>query len=291
MSANNYSNDTKSYSRGVLIQRIIVIAVLVILSIISIFPFWITFVNTTITSQQIQSGITIIPGGEFMKNVKNLLARSDTINVLAGFKNSMIISVGFTALAVFFSTATAYGLTVYQFKGKDMLYAFILGIMMIPQQVSIIGFYQFMSKMGLLNSFVPLIVTAVAAPAVVFFMKQYMSSALSISLVEAARIDGCSEFRTFFQIALPLCKPAIATQAIFNFITSWNNFFTPSIILTDKTKYTLPVMVSMLKSDQFRTDYGLVYTGIFFTIIPLIVVYLILSKYIIAGVALGGVKE
>ena len=83
MSANNYSNDTKSYSRGVLIQRIIVIAVLVILSIISIFPFWITFVNTTITSQQIQSGITIIPGGEFMKNVKNLLARSDTINVLA----------------------------------------------------------------------------------------------------------------------------------------------------------------------------------------------------------------
>ena len=291
MSANNYSNDPKSYSRGVLIQRIIVIAVLVILSIISIFPFWITFVNTTITSQQIQSGITIIPGGEFMKNVKNLLARSDTINVLAGFKNSMIISVGFTALAVFFSTATAYGLTVYQFKGKDMLYAFILGIMMIPQQVSIIGFYQFMSKMGLLNSFVPLIVTAVAAPAVVFFMKQYMSGALSISLVEAARIDGCSEFRTFFQIALPLCKPAIATQAIFNFITSWNNFFTPSIILTDKTKYTLPVMVSMLKSDQFRTDYGLVYTGIFFTIIPLIVVYLILSKYIIAGVALGGVKE
>ena len=135
-----------------------------------------------------------------------------------------------------------------------------------------------------------MIIPTIAAPAVVFFMKQYLESTFSIEIVEAARIDGAGEFRTFNSIVIPIMKPALATQAIFQFIAQWNNLFTPSILLTTDTKKTLPMFVQLLTSDQFRVDYGVVYIGLFVTVIPLIVVYLLLSKYIVAGVSLGGVK-
>ena len=165
-----------------------------------------------------------------------------------------------------------------------------MAIMMVPSQITVIGFYRFMLKLDLVDTYIPLIVPAIASPAVVFFMKQYMQSSLSVELVEAARIDGSGEFRTFNRIILPVIKPAVATQAIFQFIAQWNNLFTPTIMLTTDSKKTLPMFVQLLSSNQFRTDYGVVYVGLFVTIIPLIVVYLILSKYIVAGVALGGVK-
>ena len=158
------------------------------------------------------------------------------------------------------------------------------GVMMVPSQISIIGFYRFMLDLKLIDTYVPLIIPAIAAPTVVFFMKQYMESTLSLEMIEAARIDGSKEWNTFNKIILPIMKPAVATQAIFQFIAQWNNLFTPD------SKKTLPMFVQLLSSNQFRTDYGVVYVGLFVTIIPLVVVYLVLSKYIVAGVALGGVK-
>ena len=185
---------------------------------------------------------------------------------------------------------TAYGIHVYNFKFKKIAWAFIMAIMMVPSQITVIGFYRFMLKLGLVDTYIPLIVPAIASPAVVFFMKQYMESTLSIEMIEAARIDGSGEFSTFNRIILPIVKPAVATQAIFQFIAQWNNLFTPTIMLTSDSKKTLPMFVQLLSSNQFRTDYGVVYVGLFVTIIPLVIVYLILSKYIVAGVALGGVK-
>ena len=165
-----------------------------------------------------------------------------------------------------------------------------MAVMMVPNQITIIGFYRFMLDLKLIDTYIPLIIPTVAAPAVVFFMKQYMESTLSIEIIEAARIDGSREFHTFNRIIMPIMKPAVATQAIFQFIAQWNNLFTPTIILTSDNKKTLPMFVQLLSSNQFRTDYGVVYVGLFVTIIPLVIAYLILSKYIVAGVALGGVK-
>ena len=204
--------------------------------------------------------------------------------------NSLIISVPGTFCAVYFSAMTAYGVHVYNFKLKKFAWAFIMAIMMIPGQITIIGFYQFMLKIGMTDSYLPLIIPCIAAPSVVFFMKEYMESTLSLEMIEAARIDGAGEFRIFNTIIAPLLKPALATQAIFQFIAQWNNLFTPSILLTTEGKKTLPLFVQMLTSDNFKVDWGVVYMGLSATVVPLIIAYLILSKYIVAGVSLGGVK-
>ena len=163
--------------------------------------------------------------------------------------------------------------------------------MMIPTQVTVLGFLQLIGKMGLDNNPAALIVPAIASPAVFFYMKQYMDSTLPLSLVEAARIDGSGEFRTFNQIVVPLMKPAIAVQAIFSFVNSWNNYFTPALVLHDDTKKTLPILIAQLRNaDWLKFDMGQVYMMIAFSIFPVIIVYLILSKHIVGGVTLGGVK-
>ena len=207
-----------------------------------------------------------------------------------GFVNSFIISTSVTILALYFSSLTAYSIQASEWKGKKILNGLIMGIMMIPGTVTMIGFYQMVYKIHMTNRLEMLIIPAIASPMMVYFMKQYLEGSLSLSIVESARIDGASEFRTFNQIVLPLMKPAIATQAIFTYVSSWNNLFMPLILLTDKSKYTLPIVVSLLKGDIYKTEYGSVYLGLSITVLPLIVVYIFLSKYIVEGVALGGTK-
>ena len=161
----------------------------------------------------------------------------------------------------------------------------------IPTQVTALGFIQLVADMKLEDNFIPLIIPAIAAPATFFYMKQYMESALPLSLVEAARIDGSGEFRTFNSIVLPLMKPAIAVQAIFTFVANWNNYFTPALVLHDDKMKTLPILIAQLRSADFlKFDMGQVYVTIAFSIFPVIIVYLFLSKYIVQGVAMGSVK-
>ncbi len=289
----NVKKAGKSYSAGVLRTKIIRYIVCILLCLISIMPFYIMIINSTRASADIQTGISLLPSDQFVGNFQKLLSRADGVGtpVLKAMLNSMVIAVPSTCLCVYFSALTAYGVYVYRFKLRQFAWSFILAIMMIPTQVSIIGFYKFMIQLKLNDSYIPLILPVIAAPSTVFFMRQYMKTALPLAIIDAARIDGSTEFKTFNTIAVPLMKPAIATQAIFCFITSWNNLFTPSMILSSTTKYTLPMFVQLLRSEQFRSDYGMIYLGLLITVIPLIIVYLILSKYIIAGVALGGVKE
>jgi len=203
----------------------------------------------------------------------------------------MLVSSGATLCAVYFSSLTAYALVAYTWKLRQPFFSFILAIMMIPAQVTGIGFYQMMYKIGWVNSLWPLILPSIAAPAMVFFMRQYLMATLSLDIVNSARIDGAGEFYTFNRIILPIMKPAMATQAIFTFVTNWNNLFIPMIILTRREKYTMPIMVSLLRGDIYKTEYGSVYLGLALTVLPLFVVYFLLSKYIIAGVALGALKE
>lgn len=264
-------------------------AVCIFLAILSILPFYIMIVNATRSTYEIQStAISLIPSDNILTNWK-VFEKKEDFDPFKGFFNSMIVSTGVTLLSVYFSTLTAYSVVVYDWKFKNAFFTFVMCVLMIPAQLTSIGFYRMMYTWGWTNSFAPLILPAIAAPSMVFFMRQYMIPALSLEIVQSARIDGAGEFYTFNRIALPIMKPAIATQAIFTFVNSWNQLFMPLILLR-QDKYTMPCMVSILTGDFYKTEYGAVYLGLLLTVLPLFVVYFALSKYIIAGVALGSVK-
>ncbi|MDE5936799.1 MAG: carbohydrate ABC transporter permease [Ruminococcus sp.] len=291
-----YGEPKDSYSAKLRTKSIILTIWFIFLTVVCLLPIYVLLVNATRTHAQIAVSFSAIPGSNLINNFKTLANDSNfklAYDALNGYKNSIFITVCSTFLTVFFSALTAYGMHVYDFKLKDISYTVVLLVMMIPMQVTSAGFVSFMAQIGLTNTYWPLIIPAVAAPSVVYFMRSYMQSSFSLSIVEAARIDGCSEFRTFVSIAVPMMKPAIAVQAIFAFIASWNNFYTPNMILINvKLKQkTLPMMVSALQSSDKLKDYGAIYCAIALSIVPIVIAYIFLSKFIIAGVALGGVKE
>lgn len=278
-----------SSSTGRIAFRVFVYAFCVFLAVLSLFPFIIMIVNATRSTYEIQQqGISLLPSKYLMSNLAVLTGK--TFDPVKGFINSVIISSGATLCAVYFSTLTAYALVAYSWKMRQPFFTMILSVMMIPAQVTSIGFYKFMYQIGMTNNLLALILPAIAAPAMVFFMRQYMLGSLSLELIDSARIDGSGEFNTFNKIVLPIMQPAMATQAIFIFVGSWNNLFLPLILLTNNDKYTLPIMVSLLRGDIYRTEYGAVYLGLTLTVLPLFVIYFLLAKYIIAGVALGSIK-
>lgn len=286
----NKQSQNLSKGMNIHLRRTIAYIVLGIISFFCLFWFYVLFINATRSNGELQAGFTLLPSSNLWINWKNLVA--GTIPVWAGLFNSLIVSTLCAVLCVYFSTMTAYAIHAYDFKLKKYIYPFILMVMMIPSQVTALGFVKLVSSMGLEDSFIPLIVPSIAAPVTFFYMKQYMESTLPLSLIEAARIDGSGEFRTFNAIVLPLMKPAVAVQAIFTFVSNWNNYFIPALVLHDDKKKTLPILIAQLRSaDWLKFDMGQVYIMIAFSIFPVIVVYLILSKHIVQGVALGGVKE
>ena len=281
----------KGFSGVKLFRNIICI----FLCLLSIIPFYIMTINATHDSSTILRGLKLLPGSKFSQNFKNLLsgeAKTSGVNVMKAMLNSLIITVPATILQVYFGSLTAYAVTAYRFRGRNIIWGFIYGIMMIPTQISIVGFIKISKLTHIYGTFYPMIIPAIAAPTTVYFMKQYMEGGLSLEIVQAARIDGAGEFKTFNSVVLPILKPAMATQAIFGFVASWNNLYTPSLILaTERKKMTMPMYVSALKSNDKEQDWGQIYCGLFVTVLPILVAYLFLSKYIIGGVALGGVKE
>ncbi len=271
------------------VYKTIIYIVLVILAVLSLFPFVVMVINATRNTPQIQQhAVSLIPSHYLMNNWA--VFNGKTFNPIRGFINSVIISSGATILTIYFSTLTAWALVAYHWKLRNAFFSFILAVMMIPGQITAIGFYQFMYKIHMTNNFLALILPAIAAPSCVFFMRQFMVATFPMELLDAARIDGSGEFRTFNEIGLPIMKPAMATQAIFTFVGNWNQLFMPSILLTDNNLYTMPLMVSQLRGDIYKVEYGAVYLGLTLSVLPLFVIYFALSKYIIAGVALGGVK-
>ncbi len=265
--------------------------VLVTLSFMCLFFFYILIINATHSHAELQKGFSALPGGSLFDNLSKV-ANDGSFPMFHGILNSLIISGLTAAICTYFSALTAYGLYVYDFKLKKVAFAFILAILVMPTQVTSMGFLRLITNMGMYDSWLPLIIPSVASPAVFYFMYSYLESSLPISLVEAARIDGSNEFRTFNTIVLPIMKPAIAVQAIFTFVGSWNNYFIPALVIQTKSKMTVPILIATLRgADYMNFDMGKIYTMILVAIVPIIIVYLFLSKYIIAGVTLGGVKE
>ncbi|MFV0352283.1 MAG: carbohydrate ABC transporter permease [Oscillospiraceae bacterium] len=281
---------TKHTNKRLVVQRVVSYTFLALLTILCLFFFYILIINSTRTHFEIQKGFSLLPGKSFFTNLKNVFANSN-IPVLSGIKNSMIVS-GLTALlSVYFSALTAYGIYAYDFKFKKAAFSIIMLIMMMPTQVSALGFLRLITGMGLKDTLVPLYLPSIAAPIVFFFMKQYMEANLSMEIVEAARIDGAGEFRIFNRIVLHIMKPALAVQAIFTFVNAWNNYFMPALVLDTASKKTLPILIAQLRSADFlKFDMGQVYMMIAIAILPVIIVYLCLSKFIVGGVSLGGVK-
>ena len=272
-------------------RTILAYFVLIVLTFMCLFFFYILLINSTRAHSEIQKGFSFIPGTRFIQNLRNVMNDAN-IPVASGIKNSLIVSGLAAALATYFSSLTAYGLYAYRFKLKKPAFVFILLIMTMPTQVSALGFIRLITKMNLMDSLLPLYLPSIAAPAVFYFMYSYMQSSLPLELVEAARIDGCSEFGIFNRIVLPIMKPAIAVQAIFTFVQTWNNYFLPALVISSNSKKTLPILIAALRSADFlKFDMGKVYMLITVAIVPIIIVYLLLSKYIVAGVTLGGVKE
>ena len=276
---------------GKIVRTAIAYAVLIILTFLCLFFFYVLIINATRSHAELQKGFSALPGTHFLENLKNV-ANDGSFPMFRGIFNSLLVSICSAALCTYFSSLTAYGLYAYQFKARKAAFTFIMAILVMPTQVTAMGFLRLVTKMGLYDTLWPLIIPSIASPAVFYFMYSYLQSSLPLSLVEAARIDGSGEFRTFNKIVMPIMKPAVAVQAIFTFVGSWNNYFVPALIIQSKDKMTVPILIATLRgADYMNFDMGKVYMMIMVAIVPIIIMYLLLSKYIIAGVNLGGVKE
>ncbi len=274
---------------GYKIKKCILYILLIILAATCLLPFTLMIVNATRSGAEISSSFTFIPSTHIKENWDILFGY---FNLFRGMLNSIIVAVPATLLGAYFSALTAYGLAMYKFKGNKVIFGAILVFMMIPGQLSLIGFYQLCTKLHLVNSYIPLILPAVAAPGTVFFLRQYILSSLSPSLVEAARIDGAPELYTFHKIALPIISPAMATMGIMGFIGNWNNYLLPMIILNKNDKFTLPVMMATLRAsiDAARNQ-GATYLAVAISVIPILLVFCFFSRYIISSISAGAVKE
>ena len=284
-------SENKAAKTKLTIQRVLVYTFMIVLTIICLFFFYLLFINATRSHAELQAGFSMIPSSHFFENMKSLWTNTGLANVPRGMLNSFIIASLSAIVTTYFSALCAYGIYAYDFKGKKAAEVFILAIMMIPSQVASVGFVQMCDQMGWVNQYWILIVPGIAAPATFFYMIQHLRATLPLELVEASRMDGSNEFMTFNRIVLPIMKPALAVQLIFSFVASWNNLYLPTLLITDKDKKTLPTMLSLLRSADFtKMDMGMMYAAIFISIVPVMIVYIFLSKSIIKGVTSGSVK-
>jgi multiple sugar transport system permease protein len=259
------------------------------LVLLALLPIYIMIINATRSTAEINLGISLVPSTYLAANWR-ILTRFD-IPISRGFLNSGFIAISTTILAVYFTSMSAYGLHAYQFKGRHIVWVIILIVMLLPSSLAFIGFYQSMSRLKLLDSYIPLIIPSIAGASTVFFIRQYMNSTLSADLIDAARIDGAGEFYIFNKIVLAVIKPALASQAIFIFVGSWNNFFAPFIFINSMKKYTLPMLIQLLRGNIYRTELGGIYLGIAVSIVPIMIFYSFMSRFIISGITMGSIKE
>lgn len=271
------------------VKKGILYLILILLAVICMVPFLLMLVNATRSGREIMTSFTLIPGSSLKENWDAVFG---FFNLFLGLWNSFKVAVPATILTSYFSALTAYALAVYKFKGKNVIFYTIVIFMMIPGQLSLIGFYNLISKLKLIDSYLPLIIPAIAAPGTVFFLKQYLESVLPMALLEAARIDGAKEISIFHKIVFPIMVPGVATMAIGGFIGNWNAYLIPLLLLNTPKKFTLPVMIASLNaSKDIGTNQGAIYMALAVSIVPILIVFCFCSKYIISSISAGSVKE
>lgn len=261
---------------------------LILLALLCVIPFWLMIVNSTRSGNEIMTSFSLLPGSSLADNWEAVVSNLD---IFHGMLNSALIAVCSTVLVSYFSAMTAYGLACYKFRGGNVIFIVMLVFMMVPAQLGLLGFYDLCNNLGLINSYIPLIIPCIASPGTVFFLRQYILSILPMAVLEAPRIDGASELTIFHRIVLPIMSPGIATMAIGAFIGSWNAYLIPLVLLNKPELYTLPIMIASLNSVRdISTNIGATYLAIAISVVPIIVVFCFCSKYIISSISAGSVK-
>ena len=259
---------------------------LIFLTLLCAVPFLVVFINSSHSSLDIIKQFNLLPGDAVAENYTTM---QSLVDIWRGFVNSILITVPYTILTGYFGAMIAYGFAKFNFRFKNVLYAIVLVSMMLPSQLTIIGFYRLCLHLDMTNSYLPFIIPGIANATTVFFLRGIIEQSISDSMIEAPRIEGCSEFAIFNRIVLPCIMPGVATMCIFNFVASWNAYMGPLIILQDKTLYTMPVMISMIKG-LYVTNYGAMYLAIAISVIPFMLVFAFFSRYIIDGLTTGSEK-
>ncbi len=259
------------------------------LGILAALPVYLVLINITRSTPEINSGLSLLPSTHLLDNWRIL--NSTGLSLSRGFLNSFFIATMTALCATYSSSMAAYGVYMYHFRGRQILWGLLLFVMLIPPSVAYIGFFQVVFSMGLLDSYIPLIIPALASPLAIFFLNQYLTSLPIRTLADVARLDGAGEFWIFNSIALPVMKPALAPQAFFMFIGAWNNFMLPYMILSDRSLFTVPMMAALLQADIHHVEFGGIYLGIAVSFLPAVLVYMCMSRFIISGLTTGSLKE
>jgi len=266
--------------------NVLIYGFLILLLLLSVVPFYLVMINATHNNLDIVTRLNLLPGRAVSENYHTMQSHVD---IWRGFANSLLITIPYTILTGYFGTLAAFGFAKYHFKGNDFLFAVVLGSMMIPSQVSVIGFYQLNLWLRMLNTYWPFILPGMANASTVFFLRGIIRQSIPDSMMEAARIEGCGEIRLFHRIIFPCVIPGTITMCIFSFVSSWNNYMGPLIVMTDNNMYTLPVMIAMIKG-LYLSNYGAMYLAIAISVVPIIIVFSFFSRYIINGLTAGAEK-
>ena len=273
---------------GIHARRAIAYIVLIIISFFCLFWFYIMFINATRSKGELKAGFTALPSDHLLTNWNNLV--HGTLPIWSGMFNSLIIAAATAVLCVYFSTMTAYAIHAYDFKLKKFIYPFILMIMMIPTQVTALGFIKLITGMGLMDSFIPLIVPAwFGGGAFYIFLLRQFYLGIPKDFDEAAYLDGASHIQIFTKIILPITKPALAVVGMFAFLNSWNDFLSPLVYLNSEKKYTVALGLQLF-TGSYRGEWNLMMAAACLVLAPVVVVFAIGQKYLIEGVTMSGVK-
>ncbi|KKI89462.1 arabinose transporter permease [Bacillus sp. SA1-12] len=261
----------------------------VIISFIALFPILNLLISSFRPSSELmRNGISLFFDPSTMSLDNYLYIFTQGGNYWSWFTNSLVISAITIVLSLFFSSMVGYALALYDFKGKNLIFGFVLFILMVPFEILMLPLFQLMINFNLINTYTAVILPAVVAPVAVFFFRQY-ALGLPKELMDAARIDGANEYGIFFKIMLPLMAPSMAAMAILQGLGSWNNFLWPLIVLRSNDMFTLPIGLATLLT-PYGNNYDILIAGSVMTILPIIILFIFFQRYFVAGLTVGGVK-
>jgi len=269
-------------------RKITLYFILILVALIMLLPFYMMFVMSTRTTSEIYSFPPYMWfGTNLLENFKNM---NEEIDFLRSLRNSCIVTVSNVVLVLFFCSIGGYAFAVYDFPGRKVLFAILLGTMMIPFTAGVIPWFIMMSRLHWLNDFKALIIPSAANAFGIYWMRQYCTNNVPTALIEAARIDGCSEWTIFFRVIAPVLKPAYASLGIMQFVNVWNDFMQPMLILRKEKYLTLPLLLRTMVGDR-GTDYGAMMLASTCAVLPLLIIFLCASKLFMSGLTAGAVKE
>lgn len=259
--------------------------VIVFFSLVSLLPFYIMLVMGTYSNADLNTGLKMIPGDYLMENLRTILQT----DYFTYYKNSLLVAFTATLGGLVVCSMAGFAFAKYEFKGKEVLFVIVLGTLMIPKQLGLVGFLAEMRAMGMQNTLLPLMIPPMASAFGVFWMRQYMESAVPDELLESAKLDGCNDFRVYSMIVMPVIRPALVTIFLLLFLWSWNDYLTPLIVINKESRYTVPLGASIL-GNMYRSDYAARILALSMATIPILVLFSLGSRSLIRGLVAGSVK-